>query len=277
MGSSAATPATGRPATTTPPRATGATTAPRSEEGGRGPGRRHADVPHAPAGSTACTATPWMGGAERARADPRRRRRPRRSSRRGPHPAGPALRLPDPQAPLRPLHARSWSREVCGCTPEEVVRVAELLCANSGRERTSGDRLRGRLDAAHHRRADHPRGRHPAAAARQHGPAGRRDHGDARPLQHPGLDRRPDALRPAARLPAAAGRRRAPRDARLYVEHEGLPTGSGPTSASSSSACSRPGTATRPRRRTTTASTGCRGSTATIRSCRTSTAWPRAR
>jgi formate dehydrogenase major subunit len=27
--------------------------------------------------------------------------------------------------------------QVCGCTPEEVVRVAELLCANSGRERTS--------------------------------------------------------------------------------------------------------------------------------------------
>ena len=26
---------------------------------------------------------------------------------------------------------------VCGCTPEEVRRVAELLCANSGRERTS--------------------------------------------------------------------------------------------------------------------------------------------
>jgi formate dehydrogenase major subunit len=27
--------------------------------------------------------------------------------------------------------------EVCGCTPDELVRVAELLCANSGRERTS--------------------------------------------------------------------------------------------------------------------------------------------
>jgi formate dehydrogenase major subunit len=27
--------------------------------------------------------------------------------------------------------------EVCGCTPEELVRVAELLCSNSGRERTS--------------------------------------------------------------------------------------------------------------------------------------------
>jgi formate dehydrogenase major subunit len=27
--------------------------------------------------------------------------------------------------------------EVCGCAPEEVVRVAELLCTNSGRDRTS--------------------------------------------------------------------------------------------------------------------------------------------
>lgn len=27
--------------------------------------------------------------------------------------------------------------EVCGCAPQELVRVAELLCANSGRERTS--------------------------------------------------------------------------------------------------------------------------------------------
>jgi formate dehydrogenase major subunit len=26
---------------------------------------------------------------------------------------------------------------VCGCTPGEVVRLTELLCANSGRERTS--------------------------------------------------------------------------------------------------------------------------------------------
>ena len=27
--------------------------------------------------------------------------------------------------------------QVCGCSPEEFTRVAELLCANSGRERTS--------------------------------------------------------------------------------------------------------------------------------------------
>ena len=26
---------------------------------------------------------------------------------------------------------------VCGCRPEDVVKVAELLCRNSGRERTS--------------------------------------------------------------------------------------------------------------------------------------------
>ena len=51
----------------------------------------------------------------------------------------------------------------------------------------------------------------------------------------------------------------------------------GPTSASSSSACSRRGTATPPRPATTTASPGCRASTATIRSWRPSTAWPAAR
>ena len=27
--------------------------------------------------------------------------------------------------------------QVCGCSPEEMTRVAELLCANSGRDRTS--------------------------------------------------------------------------------------------------------------------------------------------
>src|SRR5438552_3740396 len=27
--------------------------------------------------------------------------------------------------------------QVCGCTPEQLLQVAELLCANSGRERTS--------------------------------------------------------------------------------------------------------------------------------------------
>ena len=67
-----------------------------------------------------------------------------------------------------------------------------------------------------------------------------------------------------------------PRDARLATSStRGCRPATGPTSASSSSACSRPGTATPPRRRTTSASTGCRASTATTRSCRTSTGWPK--
>ena len=41
-------------------------------------------------------------------------------------------------------------------------------------------RLRRRLDPAHRRRAVHPHGRDPAAAARQHRPARRRHHGAAR-------------------------------------------------------------------------------------------------
>ena len=34
-------------------------------------------------------------------------------------------------------YTREFVSQVCGCTPEDLVRVAELLCANSGRERTS--------------------------------------------------------------------------------------------------------------------------------------------
>ena len=60
--------------------------------------------------------------------------------------------------------------------------------------------LRGRLDAAHDRRADHShRGDRPAAA-RQHGPHRRRDHGPARARLDPGLDRHPDAVQHPARL-----------------------------------------------------------------------------
>ena len=168
--------------------------------------------------------------------------------------------------------------QVCGCTPEQLVQVAELLCANSGRERTSRHRLRPGLDAAHHWRTDDPHRRHPAAVARQHGPARRRHHGHARPLHHPGLDRRRHPVRRVARLPAAAGRRQAARDARLLRRARGPAHRLlGPTSASSSSACSRPGTATPPRRRTTSASRGCREWTPTTRSWPTSTAWRRAK
>ncbi len=51
--------------------------------------------------------------------------------------------LQDPRCVIQLLR-RHFSRytpeavaDVCGCTPEQVVKVAELLCANSGRDRTS--------------------------------------------------------------------------------------------------------------------------------------------
>ena len=76
-----------------------------------------------------------------------------------------------------------------------------------------------------------------------------------------------DALRPAARLSAAAGRRRViTTRSTLTSSTRACRPATGRTSASSSSACSRRGTATPRRRRTTSASTGCRGSTATTRS-----------
>ena len=191
--------------------------------------------------------------------------------------AASALRVADPQAPLRPLHAGDGVAGVRlhagGTGPRGGTAVCQLRPRTDQRHR-----LRRRLDAAHHRRADHPHRRHPATAARQHGPARRRHHGDARPFHHPGLDRHRHPVRSAARLFAAAGRRRRARDARfLRRARRACRPATGPTSASSSSACSRPGTATRPRRRTTSASPGCRASTAIIRNWPTSTAWRRAR
>jgi formate dehydrogenase major subunit len=56
-------------------------------------------------------------------------------------PRDPTLRHPRCVLQILRRHFSRYTPEavaqVCGCTPEEVVRVAELLCANSGRERTS--------------------------------------------------------------------------------------------------------------------------------------------
>jgi formate dehydrogenase major subunit len=56
-------------------------------------------------------------------------------------PRDPTLRHPRCVFQLLRRHFARYTPEfvsqVCGCTPEEMVRVAELLCANSGRERTS--------------------------------------------------------------------------------------------------------------------------------------------
>jgi formate dehydrogenase major subunit len=61
---------------------------------------------------------------------------------RSPSPAGdPSLQHPQCVFQILKRHFSRYTPElvsqICGCTPEELVRVAELLCANSGRERTS--------------------------------------------------------------------------------------------------------------------------------------------
>ncbi len=103
-------------------------------------------------------------------------------------------------------------RRAAGGVPEGVRDDLRELRPRS-HERV---RLRGRLDAAHGRLAVHPHRVHPAAAARQHRAPRRRDHGDARPREHPGLERHSDALRPAARLPADAPRARVREPAGLH-------------------------------------------------------------
>ena len=98
-----------------------------------------------------------------------------------------ALRAADPQAPLRPLHARA-GRAICGCSPENFLQVAEALCENSGRERTSAIVYAVGW-------TQHTVGVQNIRAASiiqlllgNIGRPGRGDPGAARPRQHPGLD-----------------------------------------------------------------------------------------
>ena len=84
--------------------------------------------------------------------------------------------------------------ETCGVPRDLFLEVAEALCDNSGRERTSAfcyavGWTQHTVGVQYIRTGrDHP------AAARQHRPARRRHPGPAGPRQHPGLDRHPDAL-----------------------------------------------------------------------------------
>ena len=150
-----------------------------------------------------------------------RRERPRRAGRQAQtwRPArdrsdarGSALRLSDPQAALQPIHAGEGRRDLrrAGGDLPRGRRGALRELRPRAHLRL---RLRGRLDPAHGRRPVHPdRGDHPAAA-RQHGPSRRRDHGAARSRLDPGLDRHPDALQHPPRLhpDAAPARARDPR------------------------------------------------------------------
>jgi len=96
--------------------------------------------------------------------------------------------------------------EVCGITPEQFHRVAEILCRNSGRERTSAFCYAVGW-TQHSAGAQFIR----AAAILQLllgniGRPGRRYPRSARPRYYSGLNRHPHALRPSARLsPHAQG------------------------------------------------------------------------
>ena len=121
--------------------------------------------------------------------------------------AAPALRLPDAEAPLRALHAGDGRARSAASRRSTSSQVAETLIANSGRERTT----RSATPSAGRSTPPACRSSAPAAILQlllgNIGPARRRHHRAARPCVDPGLDRHPDALRPAARLPADAAAR----------------------------------------------------------------------
>ena len=240
------------------------------------PARR--DVPDAPEEPGDARPQPRRRGHR-----PRRRRAGHDEPRRGeppqrPHACSTRAASSRSSSATSPATRRRWSSQVCGCTPEELIRVAELLCANSGRERTSA--IVYALGWTQHTtgvQMIRTAGILQLLLGNMGRPGGgimaMRGHST-----HPGLDR--PARRSTTCCPATCRSRPPTR------QHETLdstsstracPPATGPTSASSSSACSRPGTATPRRRRTTSASPGCRASMPTTRSCPTSTAWRRAR
>ncbi len=123
--------------------------------------------------------------------------------------AAPPLRLPGPQAALRALHPRGGRRR-SAAWPRRVPRGRPRDHRELGPRPHDGVGLLGGLDPPQRRRAVHPRRGDPADAARQHGAPRRRHPRAARPRVDPGLDRHPDALRPAAGLHPHAQRAPAP-------------------------------------------------------------------
>ena len=162
--------------------------------------------------------------AGRARRGARLGRRARRHAAHRPDARAPAVRVPGTQAALRAVHRRRWWSRPAGYRGRAF---RPDLRADHGEFRPGPDHRLGvqrRLDAAHRRRAVHPRRVDPAGAARQHRPAGRRHPGAARARLDPGVHRHPDAVRPAARVhpDAARAHQRGPR---RFVAAEGTDKG----------------------------------------------------
>ena len=119
----------------------------------------------------------------------------------GPDAAGPVLRLPARQAPLRALHAGNGGAG--HRVPAAEVHAGGRHAARElGTRPHVGVRLCRRVDAAHERRADDRCLRAAPALVRQHRPARRRRHGAPRPRRDSGLHRRADAVPQHSRLHA---------------------------------------------------------------------------
>ena len=84
--------------------------------------------------------------------------------------------------------------EICGITPELFRKIAETICNNSGRERTTSILLRGGLDASSNGAADDSGGFDCADFAGEHRASGRRDTGAARAYFDSGVDRYSDVV-----------------------------------------------------------------------------------
>ncbi len=78
-----------------------------------------------------------------------------------PPPTDPTLQHPNCVYQIMRRHYARYTPEmverVTGCPRTRSCRIADALAKNSGRETHRRVLLRGRLDAPHHRRADHPR------------------------------------------------------------------------------------------------------------------------
>ena len=186
---------------------------------------------------------------------------------RGSDAAASALRLPDPEAALRALHAGVRRRGVRLHASSEFVAVAEALCDELGPRADERVLLRGRLDAAHGRRAVHPHRRDHPAPARQHRPAGRRASsrcaGTRRSRARP-TSRRSTTSCPGYLTMPHVGAYREPRP--LHRGEQGAGRLVGQLRTLHRRACSRRGGASTRPPTTTSVSTTCRGSTRTTRS-----------
>ena len=100
---------------------------------------------------------------------------------------------------------------ITGIPKDQFLKAADLFTSirkDGDMKKVAHHPLRGGLDAAQLRHADHPHGRHAATAAGQRGTRRRRRERAARPLQHSGRHRHGRHLRHPARLSEDAQSRR---------------------------------------------------------------------